>query len=150
MRITDPLASTIHQRQHKDWRELRFKALNASAVRRALESLAREIVRARKRAMPDVIDPVVTAAPSLQDWTRRYELPAELRPLARAPPKQPAVREALLRGPINTLNQAADADPLHQPDISILALAGMIDWLAATPSPTGATGCSAASPTWKP
>jgi branched-chain amino acid transport system substrate-binding protein len=49
LRAGDPLASIIRERQHQDWRERRFEPFEAPAVRRALEQLAREIVRARRR-----------------------------------------------------------------------------------------------------
>jgi hypothetical protein len=51
LRATDPLASTLHTRQRQDWRELRFKSFGAGHVRRALEQLARDIVKARRRSM---------------------------------------------------------------------------------------------------
>ena len=49
LRAADPLARTLHERQHHDWRELRFEPFSASDVRRALERLARKIVEARRR-----------------------------------------------------------------------------------------------------
>jgi hypothetical protein len=45
------LAQTLHERQRQDWRELRFERFDAANVRRALERLAREIVKARRRPM---------------------------------------------------------------------------------------------------
>ncbi|MGH6886087.1 MAG: toll/interleukin-1 receptor domain-containing protein, partial [Geminicoccales bacterium] len=52
LRAADPSASTLHERQRQDWRELRFEPFDAKDVRRALERLARRIVEARRRAMP--------------------------------------------------------------------------------------------------
>ena len=51
-RAADSLACTIHERQRQDWRELRFEPFEAKDVRRALEHLAREIVKARRRVVP--------------------------------------------------------------------------------------------------
>jgi formylglycine-generating enzyme required for sulfatase activity len=51
LRAADPLASTLHERQREDWRELRFEPFEAKDVQRALERLAREIVKARRRGM---------------------------------------------------------------------------------------------------
>jgi formylglycine-generating enzyme required for sulfatase activity len=52
LRAADPLAKTLHERQRQDWRELRFESFEAGSVRRGLERLAREIVKARRRPMP--------------------------------------------------------------------------------------------------
>jgi formylglycine-generating enzyme required for sulfatase activity len=52
LRRADPLATVIHERQRQDWRALRFEPIDAKDVRMARERLAREIVRARGRAMP--------------------------------------------------------------------------------------------------
>jgi TIR domain len=49
LRAADPLASTLYERQRQDWRELRFEPFEAKEVRRSLEALAREIVKARRR-----------------------------------------------------------------------------------------------------
>ena len=46
-----PWRATLHERQRQDWRELRFEPFEAANVRRALERLAREIVKARRRPM---------------------------------------------------------------------------------------------------
>ena len=46
------MARTLHERQHQDWRELRFEPFDKSDVRRSLERLARDIVKARKRVVP--------------------------------------------------------------------------------------------------
>ena len=51
LRAADPLAKTLHERHRQDWRELRFEPFEAANVRRALERLAREIVKARRRPM---------------------------------------------------------------------------------------------------
>jgi formylglycine-generating enzyme required for sulfatase activity len=51
LRAADPLASMLHERQRQDWRELRFEPFGTKDVRRALELLAREIVKARRRPM---------------------------------------------------------------------------------------------------
>jgi formylglycine-generating enzyme required for sulfatase activity len=48
----DSMARTLHERQHQDWRELRFEPFDKSDVRRSLERLARDIVKARKRVVP--------------------------------------------------------------------------------------------------
>jgi len=47
------LASTLHERQRQDWRDLRLEPFEASNVRRALERLARQIVKARRRVISD-------------------------------------------------------------------------------------------------
>jgi formylglycine-generating enzyme required for sulfatase activity len=57
LRSADPLAGTIHERQRQDWRELRFEPFDVGNVRRALERLAREIVRARRRPTPALPQP---------------------------------------------------------------------------------------------
>jgi formylglycine-generating enzyme required for sulfatase activity len=51
LRAADLLASTLHERQRRDWRELRFEPFEAANVRRALERLAQEIVKARRGPM---------------------------------------------------------------------------------------------------
>jgi hypothetical protein len=56
LRAADPLTSTIHERQRQDWRDLRYETFRSRGVRRALECLAREIVKARKREMPVTIE----------------------------------------------------------------------------------------------
>ena len=48
----DSLARTLHERQRQDWRELRFEPFDTRDVRRSLERLARDIVKARKRVVP--------------------------------------------------------------------------------------------------
>ena len=53
LRAADPLVSTLHERQRQDWRDLRFEPFEASNVRRALERLARQIVKARRRVISD-------------------------------------------------------------------------------------------------
>jgi formylglycine-generating enzyme required for sulfatase activity len=68
LRAADPLASMMHERQRHDWRELRFEPFDAARARKALECLAREIVGARRRAMP------VTAKPSLDMVVERSQL----------------------------------------------------------------------------
>jgi formylglycine-generating enzyme required for sulfatase activity len=63
------LASTLHERQRQDWRELRFEPFDAGQVRRALEQLAREMVKARRRPMqadPSAVEGEATV-PRLQD-----------------------------------------------------------------------------------
>ncbi len=52
LRAANPLARTLHERQRQDWRELRFESFDVANVRRALERLAREIARARRRTTP--------------------------------------------------------------------------------------------------
>ena len=52
LRAADPLANTVYERQRQDWRELRFRPFRDAIVRKALEQLAREIVKARRRPMP--------------------------------------------------------------------------------------------------
>jgi formylglycine-generating enzyme required for sulfatase activity len=52
LRSADPLATAIHERQRQDWRHLRFETFADRDVRRALEGLARQITRARHRAVP--------------------------------------------------------------------------------------------------
>ena len=51
LRCADPLASTIYERQRQDWRELRYEPFDAREVRKELERLARQIVRARRQVM---------------------------------------------------------------------------------------------------
>jgi formylglycine-generating enzyme required for sulfatase activity len=51
LRSADPLASTIHERQCQDWRDLRYEVSEAGNVRRALERLARGIAKARRRTI---------------------------------------------------------------------------------------------------
>jgi len=52
LRRVDSLASAIHERQRQDWRDLRFEPFAEPRVRKALENLAREIARARRRETP--------------------------------------------------------------------------------------------------
>jgi hypothetical protein len=68
MRIcaTDLLARTLHEREREDWRELRFEPFESGNVRKALERLAREVVKARRRPMTarqSVVPDDATAAP---------------------------------------------------------------------------------------
>jgi hypothetical protein len=51
LRITDPLAMEIHQRQHHDWRKLRHSSFSTKAVKIALHNLARAIGKARRRTI---------------------------------------------------------------------------------------------------
>ena len=55
-RAADPLAAALHKRQRHDWRTLRFSSFSTKTVKTAFYKLAREIVRARRRAMPDVAE----------------------------------------------------------------------------------------------
>jgi hypothetical protein len=52
LRAADPLANTLCERQRQAWRKLRFRPFGEAIVRKALEQLAREIVKARRRPMP--------------------------------------------------------------------------------------------------
>jgi formylglycine-generating enzyme required for sulfatase activity len=66
LRATDLLARTLHEREREDWRELRFEPFGSGNVRKALERLAREIVKARRRPMTarqSVVPDDATAAP---------------------------------------------------------------------------------------
>ena len=51
LRAADPLASRLHERQRQDWHELRYSSFRTRQVRTALDKLAKEIVRARRRPM---------------------------------------------------------------------------------------------------
>ena len=46
----DPLAKAISERQYRDWRELRYVPFNDYTVRRALDSLAEELVQTLERS----------------------------------------------------------------------------------------------------
>ena len=56
LRAADPLAAAIHKRQRHDWRPLRFRSFNTKTLRESCEKLA-EIVRARRRTMPEATTP---------------------------------------------------------------------------------------------
>lgn len=71
LRAADPLAMMIHERQRQDWRELRFKKFKSGDVRRALERLAREIVKARRRITLISMDEFEARLP-LADIVSRY------------------------------------------------------------------------------
>jgi hypothetical protein len=62
LREADPLAAVIHKRQRLDWRKLRFSSFSTKAVKKALESLAVEIDRVRRRAKPPEALPVPAQA----------------------------------------------------------------------------------------
>ncbi len=47
---SDPLAQAISQRQYRDWRELRYFPFDHFKIRRALNSLAQELVQAMERS----------------------------------------------------------------------------------------------------
>lgn len=49
LRAADSLARTLHERQRRDWRKLRYSDFKTKAVRTALDELAKEIGRARGR-----------------------------------------------------------------------------------------------------
>ncbi len=63
LRSADPLASTIHERQRQDWRDLRYEVFEAGTVRRALERLARGIASARRHTMPAPQPPPAASTP---------------------------------------------------------------------------------------
>ena len=50
--ILDALRKSEIERQRQAWRKLRFRPFGEAIVRKALEQLAREIVKARRRPMP--------------------------------------------------------------------------------------------------
>jgi formylglycine-generating enzyme required for sulfatase activity len=63
LRSADPLASTIHERQRQDWRDLRYEVFEAGTLRRALERLARGIASARRHTMPAPQPPPAASTP---------------------------------------------------------------------------------------
>ena len=128
LRAADALARRIHERQRQDWRDLRFEAPGAAEVRRALERLARDIVKARKRAMPGLAYPAAMDIPHPHDQ-RVHPTPAvatsaqrakseqgrplwpllqELQALAKAHRDDAVMCEELARGLVKTLNHAED------------------------------------------
>ncbi len=61
LRSADPLAAEMHRRQRHHWRKLRFSSFNTKVVKTAFHKLASEIVRARRRPMPEVTAPETSA-----------------------------------------------------------------------------------------
>jgi TIR domain len=84
LRAADPLARTLHERQRQDWRELRFEPFEAKEVRRALEGLAREIVKARRRSMPQRSEGDDARSPERRRTASRVQRPTK--PLQRFAP----------------------------------------------------------------
>ena len=68
LRASDHLANTIHERQRHDWRDLRFDSLESGPVRRALERLARDMAKARRRFMPAAAQTVISSASALANY----------------------------------------------------------------------------------
>jgi hypothetical protein len=106
MRIcaTDLLARTLHEREREDWRELRFEPFESGNVRKALERLAREVVKARRRPMTarqSVVPDDATAAPrqdsrvstSLRGSHHRHRSGSAPSPLEPILQRSPAPRE---------------------------------------------------------
>ena len=95
----DSIARTLHERQHQDWRELRFEPFDKSDVRRSLERLARDIVKARKRVVPAPPTPPAagtqphTTSPATPEPTRAPFKPIE-DALGVATDQQPSRKEA--------------------------------------------------------
>ena len=95
----DSMARTLHERQHQDWRELRFEPFDKSDVRRSLERLARDIVKARKRVVPAPPTPPAagtqphTTSPATPEPTRAPFKPIQ-DALGVATDQQPSRKEA--------------------------------------------------------
>jgi hypothetical protein len=77
LRAADPLADTLHERQRQDWRELRFEPIDAGNVRRVLERLAREIVKARRRPMPHRAEPAPRPGARDEEKSARARAPTD-------------------------------------------------------------------------
>jgi hypothetical protein len=93
LRAGDPLAAEIHKRQRHDWRLLRFSSFNTKVVKTALHKLALEIVRARRRPMPEVTAHRTSAEVQVSALQRRHTAAAP-RPPAVALPRRADVRGA--------------------------------------------------------
>jgi F-box protein 11 len=86
LRAEDLLATAIHERQRQDWRELRYEPFDAPDVRRALDRLARDVVRARHRVTSQI--PASTGHEAQPTPPRPTSLPEPGRTVAEYPAEQ--------------------------------------------------------------
>jgi len=98
-RADDPLAQLMSERQRRDWRDLRYEPFEDPKIRRAVDALAKDMVRALERSNPSYGTPFAEQSDS-------YEIGAFEDPLAFV---TEARKQGLMEGQTATLNLNANS-----------------------------------------